>query len=116
VIKVKIAVVSDENKGLNSPVATRFARARYIVIVDVDEEWSIKEVKVKDNTAVASGSGAGVKIVQTLNELGADVAVGPSFGPNATVALNEVGIKAIAAPPGTPVKDVIKIVKDQLTV
>ena len=113
---MRIAVVSDENKGLDSTVATRFARAKYIVIVDVDKEWNIKDVKVKDNSAVASGSGAGVKIVQSLNDLGVDAAVGPSFGPNATVALNEVGIKAVTAPPGITVKEVIKIVKEQLTI
>ena len=112
---MRIAIVSDENRGLESTVASRFARAKYIVTVEVDDQWEVKEVKVYDNSAVASGSGAGVKIVQSLNELDIDIAVGPSFGPNATVALNEVGIKAITAPPGASVKEVIKIVKDQLT-
>ncbi len=112
---MRLAIVSDESKDLNSTVASRFARAKYIIVVEVDGEWNIKDLKLHDNTAAATGSGAGVKIVQTLNDLDADVAVGPSFGPNAMVALNEVGIKAVTAPPGTIVKEVIKIVKDHLT-
>jgi len=112
---MKIAFVSDENKNLESKIASRFARASYVVLVTVDDEFNVKDVKVERNLAAERGSGAGVKIVQLLSDLKADVAVGPSFGPNAMVALNELGIRSVSVPAGTTVKEALKIVKDQLS-
>ncbi len=112
---MRIAFVTDEDSGLKSRIASRFARAKNIVLVEVTDSWELTKVETHRNKAAESGSGAGVKIVQTLAELKVDVAVGPSFGPNAALALKEVGIKSVSVPPNITIEEALKEVKDKIS-
>ncbi|MCD6323967.1 MAG: NifB/NifX family molybdenum-iron cluster-binding protein [Desulfurococcales archaeon] len=112
---MRLAFVTDEDSGLKSRISSRFARAKNIVLVDVDDSWNVVKADTVHNTAAESGSGAGVKIVQTLADLKVDVAVGPSFGPNAALALNEVGIKSVTVPPGITIEEALNEVKEKIS-
>jgi len=112
---MRIAFAVDNPKGLDSTIAGRFGRAEYFVIVDLDENRGVVKVEEFRNPGAESGSGAGVKSAQFLVDKKVDAAVGPSFGPNASAILTELGIKTISMAPGTSLKEALERIKDILT-
>jgi len=89
---MRVAFASDENKGLESIVSDKFGRAKYFVIVEV-EDGDSKLVGVVENPGTEAKSGAGMKAVQKLVEEGVEAVVAGGFGPNALAGLEELGIK-----------------------
>ncbi len=111
---LKIAFATDEGEGLEAKIASRFARSKNITFVEVNENWDIVKVETVPNEIGAVGGGAGVRVSQYLHEKGVNVAVGPSFGPNAAAVLAELGIKTVTVPPRIKVKDALKDVKEKV--
>ncbi len=110
----RIAVATQNGNGLDDVVADRFGRAPFFTIVDLDDKGNIVNVKVVENPGAKAHGGAGVKAVQKLVDEKVEVAVGPSFGPNAKAVLDEVGIKTITTTPGRTVREVVEEVKKKL--
>ena len=106
---VRIAFASEDSKGLDSEVSARFGRAKYFIIVDV-ENGEIKQIRAVENPGGVQASGAGIKAVQKLVDEKVQVAVAGAFGPNALSALEELGIKH-AEISGIPLKDAIEKVQ-----
>ena len=102
----RIAFASEEDKGLDSEVSSRFGRAKYFVIVDV-ENGEVKQVRAVENPGGAQPSGAGIKAVQKLVDEKVQAAVAGAFGPNSLSALEELGIKHFELS-GIPVRDALK--------
>ncbi len=100
---MKVAVAIEFNNGENSPVASRFARAPFFAIVDVENK-QIRSLNIVNNPHAFGRGGVGVAVAQWLASMGVQVAIGPSFGPNATYALQSLGIRIVMVPPGTPLK------------
>ena len=93
---MKIAIAANGN-SLDAGFASRFGRTAYFVIVDSEtEEWT-----AIPNPGMGAGGGAGVQAAQVIANSGAEVAIGPSFGPNAFNALQAAGIKMYAARGGS---------------
>jgi len=84
--------MSEENRGLDSIVSQRFGRAKYMIIVDV-ENGEVKNIKAELNPGGQAASGAGIKAVQKLVDEGVEAVVAGAFGPNAMTALENIGIK-----------------------
>lgn len=103
---MKVAFISEENKGLNSIVSRRFGRAQYLIIVDL-EGSSVKDFSVFQNPGSIATSGAAIKTVQKLIDIGVDMIVAGAFGPNAVTALDGVGIKYKELS-GVPVREALK--------
>ncbi|RLG44209.1 MAG: dinitrogenase iron-molybdenum cofactor biosynthesis protein [Thermoproteota archaeon] len=110
----KIAIASNSKGGLEDVVASRFGRAPTFTIIELDDKGNIINVKVIENPGVNAPGGAGVKAVQALINEGVDIAVGPSFGPNAKAILDEMNIKAITIPAGTKISEAIEYVKREI--
>ena len=89
---MKVAFMSEENRGLDSIVSHRFGRAKYMIIVDV-ENGEVKSVKAELNPGGQAASGAGIKAVQKLVDEGVEAVVAGAFGPNAMTALENMGVK-----------------------
>ncbi len=89
---MKVAFISEEDKGLESIVSRRFGRAPNLIIVEVSDS-DVKNLSVVQNPGSIASSGAAIKTVQKLTDLGVDMIVAGDFGPNATTALDGVGIK-----------------------
>ncbi len=111
---MRISFSCDESKGLESRISARFARSKYFIFVDVDDNWSITNVKTMENPAAYAPGGAGVRAAQILHDEGVNVAVAGNFGPNSLVVLNQFNIKAIVVPSGLTVKEALNIVKSKL--
>ena len=89
---MKIAFASSSTGGLNDKVSDKFGRCPTFTIVTV-ENGKIISVTMVENPGHKAVSGAGIKAVQKLVNEGVDAIVAGNFGPNAEVALHEVGIK-----------------------
>ena len=89
---MKIAFISEENKGLDSLISRRFGRDPYLIIVDL-EKSEVKDFKVVQNPGSIAASGAAIKTVQKFIDMNIDMVVAGAFGPNALTALEGVGIK-----------------------
>ncbi len=89
--RVKIGLAVEDDSGLGSRVSSRFGRAPYLAIVELDD-GEVAEVRVVENPGASARSGAGIKAVQGLLEEGVKLAVAGAFGPNALTALEELGI------------------------
>lgn len=99
---MKLAIPSQGN-SLESMMDTRFARARYFIIVD--SETDNYEVVNNEKTASA-GHGAGVEAGQNLANMKVEIVIGPAFGPNAMQILKSANIKMYLKSGGT-VKEAI---------
>ncbi len=111
---VKKIAFPTNNGGLDDNIAERFGRAPRFTVVEVDvETGEVKSVKVVDNPGYSSGSGAGIKAVQKLVDLGVDVVAGPSPGPNAYIALQQTGIKHVSIV-GVSVREALNRVLEEL--
>lgn len=89
---MKIAI-SSEGQTLESPVAERFARCPFFLIVD--EEGSLLEAL--SNQATQAAHGAGGMAVQFIASKGVSALIAPRLGPNAVSALKAAGIRAFEA-------------------
>ncbi len=89
---MKVAFAVEEDKGLDSQISHRFGRAPFFVIVEIEGD-NIKSVNVVENPGAKAAGGAGIKAVQALVDQGVEMVVAGAFGPNATAALDELGIK-----------------------
>ena len=89
----RIAFVCENKSGLSSIVSDRFGRAPYIVIVDIDENNDIRNIKEIENPGSTARGGAAIKVVQKLVNEDVNAVVAGAFGPNAMAALEEIKIK-----------------------
>ncbi len=90
---MKIAFVTEEDKGIDSIISSRFGRASFFIIVEIDENKKIKNSYAIKNPGGEVRGGAAIKAVQKLLEEKVSIVVAGSFGPNALVALDEMNIK-----------------------
>lgn len=101
-------VVTAQGNDLDSPVDTRFARARYFLVVDTESG----EYEVVDNTQnVNAAHGAGPQAAQKVAGLGVEAVVTGHCGPRAFAALSAGGVKMFTGASGS-VRDAIEAFKN----
>jgi predicted Fe-Mo cluster-binding NifX family protein len=84
---MKIAVTTTYPE-LDSAIDSRFGRAAYFIVVDVETlAW-----QAYPNPAATTSGGAGTQAAQYIANQGAQAAISGDFGPNAYSALNAAGI------------------------
>ena len=105
--KVKIAIATTGQAGLDDEVAPVFGRANTFTIVDV-EDREIHAVKVLENPATSYAHGAGPLVVKELVDLNVDAVIAPDFGPGASTLLKQHHITTITSKPGEKVKRVVQ--------
>jgi len=86
---MKIAVTS-YGEELGSKVDPSFGRARWFVVIDLDED-TFQAHSNKQN--IDAPQGAGIQAAQNIANLGADVVLTGNVGPNAFRTLNAASIK-----------------------
>ena len=110
--RVKVGLAVEDNSGLSSRVSSRFGRAPYLAIVELDD-GEVASVRVVENPGASARSGAGIKAVQRLLEEGVKLAVAGAFGPNALTALEELGIDTLELS-GVTVEEALKAVREKV--
>ena len=94
---MKIAITS-QGKDLDSPMDSRFGRAPFILLVDMDSH----RFEVLDNSEnVNAFKGAGIQAAVMVSDGGADVLLTGYCGPNAFRTLNAAGVKVANDVAGT---------------
>ena len=99
-------MTTEDDKGLSSLIAARFARAPFITLVDASE-GRILNVNVIRNSIASLPHGAGVALGQWLASIGVDVVMAVTLGPNISMILNQAGIRVERIPYGTKVKEAL---------
>ena len=105
--KLRIAIPTKGQGGLEDLVSDVFGRANTFTIVDV-EEGAIKNVKVLENPAVSYQHGAGPIVVKMLVDSNVNLVIAPEFGPGASSLLEQHNIEKASMKAGTIVSEAIR--------
>lgn len=103
-----IAVPLDNNNGLDSTVAFRFARAPFFAIIEYENK-TIGNISIYNNPHMGGRGGVGIATSQWLASMGVQVVLTPQVGPNAMSALQSFGIQIISVQPGIPLKQALEM-------
>ncbi len=106
--KLRIAIATNGEKGLEDFVSNVFGRAKTFTIVDTENE-KIKSVSVMENSAMSYHHGAGPIVVKMLVDKGVEVVLSNKIGVGAAELLKQQNITRVIVKPGTKVKKAIKL-------
>ena len=105
--KLRIAIPTKGQGGLEDVVSDVFGRANTFTIVDI-EEGTIENVKVLENPAVSYQHGAGPIVVKMLIDSGVNIAIAAEFGPGVSTLLDQHNVTKITVLAGTSVSETIR--------
>lgn len=103
---MKLAVTASSDQGLKAKIDSRFGRAPYFIIVDVDTMKARVIDNSASNAASNAASGAGISAAQTVANEGVNGVISGNFGPKAFSGLKAGDLKLYSFPEGT-VKEAI---------
>ena len=95
---MKIALATDDNRGLEAVLSHHFGRCPYYVLVDIDGK-EIKEVTAAQNPFYESHGQPG-EVPNFIKNLGAQVIIAGGMGPKAIGFFEQFGIQAITGVSG----------------
>lgn len=101
---MKIAISSEDNRGLNGTVAQHFGRCPYYTIVEIEDD-SVKDVKVITNPFYHRHVPG--QVPGFIRDQGIDVMVAGGMGQRAMALFERYGIHVVTGAAGT-VLDVIE--------
>jgi len=104
---MKIAITASNNDGLEAKVDSRFGRAPFFAIVDIDS----LDIDFINNAATGARGGAGVMAAQTIVDQKVDALISGNFGPKAFSGLDAANIKLYSFQGGT-IKEAIDSLKN----
>lgn len=105
----RVAVPLDENRGLDSKISSRFARAPYFAILEV-ENGNVKLLDIVSNPHTNLPHGAGTAALQWLAGYGVRKVVTTMIGPRASEAARLLGIE-VAKVQVSSLREVIELLK-----
>lgn len=103
----RVIATALDDKGVESHISPRFARAPYIVVVDIVDK-AIVSVKAIPNMFANIPSGAGASFSQWIIESGAKIVITPNVGPHASMILQQAGVRIYRVLPNTRVIDALR--------
>ncbi len=108
---MKLAVTTSSSKqGLDAKIDTRFGRAPYFTIVDLEN----METRVIENSASNAASGAGINAAQIVADQGVKGVISGNFGPKGFASLKAAELQLYSLPDGTVKKAVEEFKKGTL--
>jgi predicted Fe-Mo cluster-binding NifX family protein len=105
--KLRIAISTRGEGGLEDVVSDVFGRANTFTVVDI-EKGAIKNVKVFDNPAVSYHHGAGPIVVKMLVDLEVNMVIANIFGSGVIMLLDQHNITQITVDAGTLITESVK--------
>lgn len=108
--RLRIAVPTKGDGGLEDTVSEVFGRANTFTIIDM-EDCRVEAVDVLRNPTVSYKYGAGPIVVKMLIERGVNVVVSGELGPGASGLLEQHKIPVVTVKPGMLVTKAIELVK-----
>ena len=108
---LRIALPTNDHKGMKDRVSQLFSRANTFTIVEIVGGKS-HSVEIIENKASKMSQGAGPLAVKTLKEWGVDLVASGDLGPGASTLLDALEIKFIAVKSGAKVSQALKSALD----
>jgi len=105
--KLKIAIPTKGQGGLEDVVSNVFGRANTFTIVDIQNN-AIKNVRVLENPAVSYEHGAGPIVVKMLIDSGVNMVIAAEFGPGVSTLLDQHKVTKITVQAGSSVSESLK--------
>jgi len=105
--KLRIAIPTKGQGGLEDVVSDVFGRANTFTVVDI-ENGAIKNVKVLENPAVSYQHGAGPIVVKMLIDSEVNTVIAAEFGPGVSTLLDQQKVTKITVNAGSSVSKSIK--------
>jgi predicted Fe-Mo cluster-binding NifX family protein len=102
---MKIAVATDDDKGLEAVLSQHFGRCPYYVVVDIDD-GEIKGVETVQNPFYGSHGEPG-EVPNFIKNLGVEVMIAGGMGPRAIGFFEQFGVQAVTGVSGV-VKEVVR--------
>ncbi len=103
----RLAVPTLDPNGLDAVISPHFARAPYIILVDVVNGKVVNVQSLSNPAFTSGGGGAGSVISQILLNAGVRAVAAVYIGPNLATRLQQLGIAVYPAQPWMRVRDVI---------
>jgi predicted Fe-Mo cluster-binding NifX family protein len=110
--RLRIAIPTEEEKGLDDVVSEVFGRTKTITIIDM-LDGEVKDVQVLHNPAASYRFGAGPILVKTLSDMNVEVVIAGELGPGASALIEDQKMTMVTVKPGTRVKEAIKMAQMQ---
>jgi predicted Fe-Mo cluster-binding NifX family protein len=105
--RLRVAVATIGNKGLEDIVSHEFGHAKTFTIIDIQAE-GIKNVKVIQNPAASLSHGKGPVVAKYLADMKVNIVVSGEVGPGASTMLNELKIKTLTVKSGEQVMKALR--------
>ena len=105
--RLRIAIPTKGQGGLEDFVSDVFGRANTFTIVDV-EKGAVKNVRVLENPAVSYEHGAGPIVVKMLIDSGVNMVIAAEFGPGVSTLLDQHKVTRITVHAGSSVSESLK--------
>jgi predicted Fe-Mo cluster-binding NifX family protein len=105
--RLRIAIPTKGQGGLEDVVSDVFGRANTFTIVDV-EKGAIKNLKVLENPAVSYQHGAGPIVVKMLIDAEVNTVIAAEFGPGVSTLLDQHKATKIKVNAGNSVSESLK--------
>jgi predicted Fe-Mo cluster-binding NifX family protein len=105
--KLRMAIPTKGEGGLEDVVSDVFGRANTFTVVDI-ENGAIKNVKVLENPAVSYQHGAGPIVVKMLIDSEVNMVVAAEFGPGVSILLDQHNVTKITVDAGRMVTESIR--------
>ena len=101
---MKAFIAVKGNNGILSEIDSRFGRAGFFMIYDMDEE---KIISIEENKFKNEGHGVGIKTAGAAVEHGCTLVIGAQPGPKAEQVFNEGNVKMFIMTEGN-VEDAVR--------
>jgi len=111
--KLRIAIPTKGQGGLEDVVPDVFGRANTFTIVDIQSN-TVKNVKVLENPAVSYEHGAGPIVVKMLIDNKVNIVIAAEFGPGVSTLLDQHKVTKITVQAGSSVSESLKNVLPQI--
>ncbi len=111
--KIKLAVPTEGDKGIEDAVSEVFGRAKTFTLVEISD-GAIGNVQAVKNPAASYKHGAGPVVVKTLADMGVNAVAAREFGPGASTLLDQHDIKKFSVKAGISVDEAVKQVLNLL--
>ena len=105
---IRVAAATEDDRGLDAIISMRAGRAPFVTFVDINQGQVLAVQSLPNPMALARG-GAGVGLAQWLAASRVSVFLAPRLGPNLSMVLQSLGIKFVPVPPGTRVRDALRM-------
>jgi len=112
--KIKIAVPTRGDKGLEDLISDVFGRSEKFTILEI-ADGSIINVQIVDNPAASYKHGAGPIVVKMLTDMGVTMVAAREFGMGVSTLLEQNGIKRFNVKADIPVKEAVQKILEEIS-